>query len=485
MFRKQYMPVLMLAFIGILFFQSLIEAATPKFHVDVGLNHFYKNRYLEAYREFKAALDIDPRYAEAHYNLGRVYKAQGFIKEALIEFQIAVQLKPDYQAARRELDALKQNLEADVAAQLKLKGKETVQQTEFSSISGDEAEKRARQLLTQGRSEEALKYFDLALRDRPDDANLNKLTGFLYFKQNLYNDALARYQRAQKSSPADAEIPYAIGLIYMKTQMPQKAESFFNQAIRIQGDMMKAQFALGEAYEAQDRIEDAVFQFKKCLEINPNLKEAKNKLSYLAGRQSYNYFSRGSYFYQRGEYEKAEPLLSMARNYGSLTSDQIRQADEMINTSRFWINKKVAQEKIASERRQTSSEANISRSVDVHEVSVNSVPYIGRAVEWQGEVEFVSNRKGRKYIFVNSQPSVNSDSNMDYSFEVEFPKDLPSDPRVASKASVTVKGRIVRVEKLRNEISGAFSSRRQPVLEASEIRFNRVNYDQPLVLQFF
>ncbi len=475
--------LLMLA--GIFVFAGFLEASTPKFHVDVGLNHFYKNRYLEAYREFKAALDLDQRYPEAHYNLGRVYKAQGFIKEALIEFQIAVQLKPDYQAARRELDALKRNLETDVAAQLKIKGQETVEQTEFSTLSTDEAEKRARQLLTQGRTEEALKYFDLALRDRQDDAALNKLTGFLFFKQNRYNDSLSRYLKAQTAAANDAEIPYAIGLIYMKTQMPQKAETYFNQAVRLQNDMIKAQFALGESYEAQERLEEAVFQFKKCLEINPKLKEAQNKLSYLAGRQSYNYFSRGSYFYQRGEYDKAEPLLSMARTYGTLTSDQIRQADEMINTSRFWINKNRAQAKVESERRQTSNEANIGRTVDVYEVSRNAVPYIGRAIEWTGEIEFVTTRKGRKVLFVNSQPTVNADSNMDYSFEVEFPKDLPSDPRITLKAEVVVKGRIVRVDKIQNKNSGSFSSRRQPVVEASEIKFSKLNYDPPLVLQFF
>lgn len=485
MARIRLLPLILLVAAGFIFPADFLFASTPKFHVDVGLNHFYKNRYLEAYREFKAALDLDQRYPEAHYNLGRVYKAQGFIKEALIEFQIAVQLKPDYLAAKRELDSLRKNLEEDVGAQLKIKGKETFQQTEFDDMPSDEAEKRARQLLSQGRSEEALKYFDLALRDRPGDAGLNKMAGFLYFRQNRYTDALDRYLKAQSNSPADAEIPYAIGLIYMKTQMPQKAETFFGQAIRLQQDMIKAHFALGESYEAQERLEDAVFQFRKCLEINPKLKEAQSKLAYLAGRQSYNYFSRGSYYYQRGEYDKAEPLLSMARTYGSLTADQNRQADEMLNTSRYWINKQKAQEKISAERQQVRSEANISRTFDVFEVSRNSSPYIGRAVAWQGVIEFITVRKGRKVLFVNSQPSINADANMDYSFEVEFPKDLPNDPRVAAKAEIVVKGKILKVEKLHNQNSGSFSSRRQPVLEASEIRFVRENYDQPLVLRFF
>ena len=39
---------------------GIIWGQSSKLHVDVGLNHFYKNRYLEAYKEFKKALELDP-----------------------------------------------------------------------------------------------------------------------------------------------------------------------------------------------------------------------------------------------------------------------------------------------------------------------------------------------------------------------------------------------------------------------------------------
>lgn len=474
-----------LLFVALLLPANLLEAQTAKFHVDVGLNHFYKNRYLEAYREFKQALEKDPRYPEAHYNLGRVYKAQGFMKEAIIQFQIAVQIKPDYLAARRELEAMQQTLATDVAAQQKIQGRETLQQTEFDTIPADQAVSRAREMLNQGRPEKAIRYYEVALRERPEDAALNKMLGFLRFRQNRFTDALESYTTAQKNAPTDAEIPYAIGLIYMKTQAPERAESFFSQAVALQPSMVKAVFGLGEAYEAQERIEDAILQFRRCLELNPNLKEAKDKLSYLAGRQGYNYYSRGSYFYQRGEYDKAEPLLSMARQYGNLTADQNRQVDEMLNASRFWINKQREQQRVEQERRTTSNAAYVGKFVDVYEVSRNPTPYIGSAVEWSGRIEFITTKQGRRTLFVNSQPSVNAESNMDYVFEVVFPKDLQSDPRIAAYAEVSVKGKILRVEKVLNEVSNSFSSRRQPVVEAAEVRFDRENYAEPLIMRFF
>ncbi|GAB4280696.1 MAG: hypothetical protein Kow0029_25430 [Candidatus Rifleibacteriota bacterium] len=462
-----------------------VMAGNAKFHVDVGLNHFYKKRFLEAYREFKTALEKDPKYADAHYNLGRVYKAQGFIKEAIVEFQIALKLDPNHLAARREIEAIKANLESDVREQLKLQGKETFKKTELDSLTATEAEKRARQLLNQGQTLEAARYFEQALRQRPEDVGLQKMLGFLYFRENRFTQSLERYNEAMKLSPADPEIPYAIGLIHMKTKMPEKAETYFRQVLKLQPDMVKAIFALGESLEAQDKIEDAIFQFRKCLELSPKLKEAEDKLSYLVGRLSYNYFSRGAYYYQLGDYSKAESMLSLARTYGNLTPEQNRQVEEMLNASKFWINKSRAQAKLNSEREKLSQNSYINKTIEVYDVSQNSTPYIGQAVIWRGKVEFVGKRNGRKYLFVNSRPEISLDLGMEHAFEVEFPKDLPNDPRIALGSEIEVRGKILRVNKILNEITGTFSSRRQPVVEAIEIEFSRVNYDQPLKIRYY
>jgi tetratricopeptide (TPR) repeat protein len=483
--RKYLTNISLLAIFAFLF-PLMISAASAKFHVDVGLNHFYKKRFLEAYREFKTALDIDPKYAEAHFNLGRVYKAQGFIKEALIEFQIALKLNPSYLAAKREFEALKSSLEEDVRTQLKIQGQETLDKTRFEPIPAAEAEKKAKQLLNQGRTAEAIRYFEQALRQKPDDVALNKMLGFLYFRQNSFTNSLERYSKAMDLLPVDPEIPYAIGLIHMKTKFPEKAEGFFRQALRLQPEMVKAVFALGEALEAQDKIEDAIFQFRKCLELSPKLEEAQNKLSYLVTRLSYNYFSRGSYYYQRGEYDRAESMLSLARNYGNLSDEQNRQVDEMLNASRYWINKKRAQAKINSEYESISKSSYLNKEIEVYDVAQNFKPYIGQPVIWSGRVEFVGERKGKKYLFVNSRPEINLDNGMENAFEIEFPKDLPNDPRIALGSEVVeVKGKVLRVDKIRDQISGAFSTRRQPVIEATEIEITRKNYDQPLILRFY
>ena len=54
----------------------------------------------------RAALAANPRSAEAHYQRGLLLEAQKQNQEAEWEFQAALQIDPQYQAARRELAKL-------------------------------------------------------------------------------------------------------------------------------------------------------------------------------------------------------------------------------------------------------------------------------------------------------------------------------------------------------------------------------------------
>lgn len=457
-------------------------AANPKMHVEVGLNHFYKNRYLEAYREFQSAIDADPNYPEAHYNLGRVYKLQGFNKEALVEFQTAVQLKPDYTAAKRELETLKKSIEADIDTQLKIQGKDTISKTNFEKIPSSELEVKAQELLNKGKFDEAIKHYELLLKEKPNDASVFKMLGYLYYRQNKYTKSLESYSNASRLLPGDAEIPYAIGLIYMKTGTPDKAETYFLKAIKLYPKMVKAFFALGESYEAQGRIDDAVFQFKKCLELSPNIPEATTKLNYLAGKQGYNYFSRGSYYYQKGDYENALSMLTMARTYGSLTSDQVRQADEMINTCKYWVEKQQANKQQKKEMEQIRNDVNVGQGIKLTDVISNSTPYIGKAIEWTGTIEEISKSGNKTIMIINTNSAVDPESDMNYCFELDVTRKLPQDERISTNSEITVIGKLIKVNKIK--LKNNFSPRRQPIVEASELTFTRDRYAQPLVLRF-
>lgn len=469
----------------ILFVSPAVLASNAKLHVDVGLNHFYKKRYLEAFKEFQTASEIDPKNAEARYNMGRVYKVQGFLKEAALEFQAAVMLDPNYLAARRELDSIKSYLQQDVSAALKIQGQEEALRQRVQDVGTNTAEKRAQELLRQGKTEAALQAFVEAVRSDPYNARLHKMVGYLSFKQGQYSTALSAYEQAKRQAPDDPEIDYALGLIHLRTQNYEKAAGLIERALSSSPNMIKAIYALGEAYEGLGRYEDATFQFRKCLSIDPNLQEAQSRLSELAGRLSYSYFSRGTYYYQQGEFDKAEALLSLARQYGALSPDQRRQVEEMTGAARYWIGKKKAEDAEKAVLRVVKETSYINKTLRVEDVTGNPTAYIGQPVEWAGSAAFSDEQRGRERYFVNTNESVNPDSNMSYTFGIIFPKSLPNDPRVSVYSQIRVKGKIIKMEKLMNTFTSVQSSSPQPIVEASEVSFSRESYPESLNIRYY
>lgn len=462
-----------------------VMAASAKLHIDVGLNHFYKKRYLEAFNEFKTAVEIDPRNAEARYNLARVYRLQGFFKEAVMELEMALTIEPKYAAARRELSEIRGLIQSDVTTRLKIEGQDEVLRQKVAEVGTNQAEQRAQAFLQKGDVTQAIVAFQEALKSDPYNGKITKMLGFLYYRQNKFADAVTWYEKAEKLVPNDAEVPYAIGLIYLKTGETERAVEDFQRAINVSPDLVKAQFGLGEAFEKLGRYEDAAFQYRKCLELNPNLEQAQERVRDMAARLGFTYFSRGQFYYQQGDYRKAEALLALARQYGSLTSPQHQQVEEMLTACKFWIGKQRAEEQVQTARQEVRSEAYINKSITVRDVVDNPSTYNGQAVEWEGKGVFEDSAKGRQRIFVNADVDLNADSNLDATFGIIFPKKLPDDARVSIFSKIFVKGKVIGVEKLLNTRRQVASTRRQPIVEASEVTFTRENYEQPLVVRFY
>ena len=68
------------------------------------------NLYNQAIVEYKKALEIDPDYSQAHFNLGFIYHKQGRFDEAAKEYEKVLILNPHFILAQKKLAELKQNL---------------------------------------------------------------------------------------------------------------------------------------------------------------------------------------------------------------------------------------------------------------------------------------------------------------------------------------------------------------------------------------
>ena len=82
----------------------------PKFaeaHINMAVLCEKTGRLQEAAKEFQTALSVDPYNAYTYANLGVIYAKQGRLKEAEKELRTALRLRPDLSEASRALQVIR------------------------------------------------------------------------------------------------------------------------------------------------------------------------------------------------------------------------------------------------------------------------------------------------------------------------------------------------------------------------------------------
>ena len=104
--RNRYLVSLATALMAILLVLATGCKGNPekakKKYLESGLSYMDKKQYDAAVIQFKKAIQVDPRFADAHYQLGLTYLRQGHAKEGYSELRKASELDPKNLKARLE-----------------------------------------------------------------------------------------------------------------------------------------------------------------------------------------------------------------------------------------------------------------------------------------------------------------------------------------------------------------------------------------------
>lgn len=181
----------------------------------------------EARQELLALLQIDPRNAKAHTNLGTVFAALGDASNARKHYDEAVSLDPgessSYLARARFLASLKLNQQAqqDVADALRISRDNPETMFQAATVYNE-----------MGQADKALEYYGMVLRKNPDMPQLNFQIGNIYaFKGNM--------EAAEKHFIRETEVqPYSpaynnLGNIYWSRKDIKKAREAYLKAVEI------------------------------------------------------------------------------------------------------------------------------------------------------------------------------------------------------------------------------------------------------------
>ena len=116
--------------------------------------------------------------------------------------------------------------------------------------------------------EEAVKEYQLAIRLKPDEAELHRSLGLLHFLDNSLDKAREAFAKALDLDPGNARSLYFMGRLLVTKQQPAEAVPFLEAALRFDPNLVEARPNLGKAYLRLGRFQEAAAQLEKGLALD-------------------------------------------------------------------------------------------------------------------------------------------------------------------------------------------------------------------------
>jgi cellulose synthase operon protein C len=274
-------------------------------YLESGDRYFAKGKYREAAIQYSNALQVDPRFAAAHYQLGETYLKLGDIGHGFQELSRTAELAPDNYHAHLEMANL------------------LISARNPDGSINDDYLKQARE------------HLDLLQQKQPQNPEVLQAWADYYAAQNNLAAAMQQMQRAIVADPNRSDSYLDLALMQMRANLPDQAEVNFKKAGELDPNALNAKLALGSFYQSRNRLPEAEQQFQRAIQVapkNPTPRETLVRLYMSEGKKaeaenllretkkdlkdnSEGYRMLGDFYFANGELDKA------SAEYASLYSD--------------------------------------------------------------------------------------------------------------------------------------------------------------------
>ena len=273
-------------------------------YFESGERYFAKGKYREAAIQYANAVQLDPRFAQAHYQLGEAYLKLQDWKRAYQELSRAVELAPDNYSARTDL---------------------------------------ANMLVVNRQSDDlkaAREHLDVLRDKQPNSPLTYEAWANYYAAQDNVPAAMQEMQKGIGVDPNRSESYLNLALLQLRSNLPDQADVNFKKAAELDPRGMNAQLALGGFYQSRNRMPEAEQVFQRAIAVDPKdpaPRAALVRLLMAEGKRteaesflqqtkrdlpdnSEGYSMLGDFYFATGDLDKA------AAEYGSLYNSYPKDA---------------------------------------------------------------------------------------------------------------------------------------------------------------
>ncbi|MBO1054825.1 MAG: tetratricopeptide repeat protein [Dolichospermum sp. DET73] len=302
----------------------------PKFihlaYFGKGLALYWSEKYPEAITALQQAVQSQPDFFIAWYNLGVGYLGSNQLDKALAAINKAIQLQPNnpnvYAPKSVVLISLKRYREAAAAIN---KAIELSPRAVFYVV-------RGLVRYESGDKPGAIDDYNQAIKINPNYADAYFVRGVVRNELGDKQGAIDDYNQAIKINPNNADAYYNRGIVRYDLGDKPGAIDDFNQAIKFNPNYAQAYYNRGIVRKELGDKPGAIDDYNQAIKINPNYADAyfvrgvvRNELGDKQGAiDDYNqaikinpnyanaYYNRGIVYYQLGDKQKAKEDLQRA-----------------------------------------------------------------------------------------------------------------------------------------------------------------------------
>ena len=208
-------------------------------YLDSGEKYSAEGKYREASIQYLNAIQIDSRFAQAHYDLSQAYLKLGDTNHAFQELSRTVELAPDNYRAQTDLANLL----------------DSVRNPDGSPVPDT--------------LKQAKTHLDILREKQPNTPETHEAWANYDAAQNNIASAMQEMQQAIAADPNRSESYLLLALFQLRANLPDLAEANFKKATEVDAKAMNAQLALGGFYQTRSRFPEAEQQFKHAIDVDP------------------------------------------------------------------------------------------------------------------------------------------------------------------------------------------------------------------------
>ncbi len=218
---------------------------------------------------FERVLEIDPKMAEAHYNLGCIYEAMHQPQKAIEHYRKALEIRPDLGPAAANWGALLAR-QGKLEKALRLYRRALSKESKNSVVLLNMAAIYRRKKLY----DDAVKTASEVLIRDPSNVGAYRIMASVYYEKGDLDMAHLLCLRGLKVAEGDPQLLNTLGLVLLKMGKIPEALANFRAALAKAPDMLSTRFNIAKVALDYRDFDVARRQFEKILEYQPNNRKA-------------------------------------------------------------------------------------------------------------------------------------------------------------------------------------------------------------------